>query len=194
MTTLAINVITAELFFLLPVSSKSYEKCSHWYGQDHQHWQECLLYLLSAAPAQPMAKASMSAACQASVDAFVSAAQQQLPALAQGLLSHRLQDFLCELHTRRHVLQASGHHGTANVVEVRLAAAGQGRAGQGCITLTSLHRALPHLTLPCLSLLPPHNTTSPHLPPPPTPPHLTPPHLSLHVLSLTLPDVSSCPL
>lgn len=81
------------------------------------------LYLVVAGPTQPVAKVLMSAACQASVQAFVSAAQQQLPALAQGLQPHHLQDFLCEMHARRPAPHDSRHRNTASVVEVRLAAA-----------------------------------------------------------------------
>ena len=81
------------------------------------------LYLVVAGPTQPVAKVLMSAACQASVQAFVSAAQQQLPALAQGLQPHHLQDFLCEMHARRPAPHDSRHRNTARVVEVRLAAA-----------------------------------------------------------------------
>ena len=77
----------------------------------------------------------MSAACQASVEAFVSGAQQQLPALAQGLHPHQLQDFLCHMHTQTQVVGDSRDGAADSVVKVRFTS----RAGQDqyCLVLCS---------------------------------------------------------
>lgn len=62
---------------------------------------------------------SMSAACQASTEALVRQAQQQLPALAQGLDPHHLQDFLCSMHTHTHASCDTRNRGSGQIVEVR---------------------------------------------------------------------------
>ena len=129
----------------------------------------------------------MSAACQASVEAFVSGAQQQVPALAQGLQPHQLQAFLCAMHAQCQGLHQSGHKATASVVEVRLSSSKQQQQQRGRITVALCHCLSPILTSPHLTS--PH-LTSPHLTSShPTSPHHTPPHpTAFHPEALPLPS------
>lgn len=94
--------------------------------------------VVATGQAQPVAQVSMSAACRASVEAFVSRAQQQVPALAQGLQPQQLQDFLCGMHAQCQGLQESGHSATGSVVEVRLSSSQAAAARQDHSYLMSL--------------------------------------------------------